>query len=41
MRIIDKAVWKQGFNDSDKVLIPVKKHRDIIFGYFQLMYTNY
>ena len=34
MRIVDKAVFKNGFNDSDQLLIPVKKHRDIIINFF-------
>lgn len=34
MRIVDKAAYKIGFNNSDRLPIPVRKHRDTIIKYF-------
>lgn len=34
MRIIDKAAFRDGFNDSDRLPVPVRKHRETILRYF-------
>lgn len=41
MRIVDKAAYKIGFNASDRLPIPIRKHRDTIIKYFHNMYTLY
>ena len=34
MRIIDKAAFRDTFNDSDRLPVPVRKHRETILRYF-------
>jgi hypothetical protein len=41
MRIIDKAAFREGFNESDRLPIPVRKHREMILRYFYNMFTAY
>ena len=41
MRIIDKAAFRDTFNESDRFPVPVRKHRELILRYFYNMYTAY
>ena len=41
MRIIDKAAFRDKFNESDLFPVPVRKHRELILRYFYNMYTAY
>mmetsp|Transcript_9639 Transcript_9639/g.9308 ORF Transcript_9639/g.9308 Transcript_9639/m.9308 type:complete len:260 (+) Transcript_9639:254-1033(+) len=47
MRIVDKAVFKTGLNSSlsgdntDKLFIPIRRHRDIVVEHFHQMYSHY
>jgi len=41
MRIVDKSVFKAGFNSTDELSIPIKKHRDLVLLFMHLMYTSY
>jgi len=41
MRILDKAAFRDKFNESDRLPVPVRKHRELILRYFYNMYTHY
>jgi len=41
MRIVDKALFKQSIEPTDQLAVPMRRHRDLIALYSQLMYTRH
>jgi len=41
MRIVDKALFRQGLDPTDQLAVPMRRHRDLLALYAHLMYTRH